>query len=324
MFPFAVQPGRTRTSVGRPGGAQIVLDRAPSLKGAIDRVLVRIVKNLQTMAGTTTTVEGMLSDLGLDIAKDVVAAHGPDTAAALLESGEPRTPVLVTFDATLVHVLIELLCGGTGTEPPSVEARAITPIDQQFAQTLFALCASAIQSEWASFGFSGTRTTKIEGGLPNDCLGPTNGEVVVVRLAIGAFGLHGVLRLVLPSGAIERFRDAESDDGAEATRADPAWSGLLRKEVGQASVTLDAFLEAKGLTLSSLAALRVGQVLSLPSDAHNRVALVCDNRVLYRGELGQDEARYSLRVEEIVVQPSASSPSGPSPRRSPLHDLSKV
>lgn len=305
MFPFATASGRSKPSMGRPGGAQAVLDRAPALKPAVERVIVKVVKSLQTMAGAATTIEGMLAGLAMDGARDVIACQGPESAAAILESGEPRTPILMTLDATLVHAIVELLCGGNGAEPPAIETRSVTPIDLQFSQILFSLCASAIQTEWAAFGFSGMRATKVDGGLASDCLGSGDDDVAIVKTTIGAFGVHGVMRLVLSRGALARFHQAGDDDDVAVAPTDPGWSGLLRREVGQASVTLDAHLEAKSVPLSSLATLRVGQILALPADAASRVTLACDGRVLYRGALGQDDDLYTLRIEDSVVDASS-------------------
>ena len=324
MFPFASAEGRTTSSRGRNGGTQEVLDRAPALRDAVERVIVKMVKNLQTMAGATTTIEGMLAGLVMEQAKDVIASHGPDAAAVMLESSSLSAPLLMMLDATLIHAMVELLCGGNGAEPMPSMARAATPIDIQFSQILFTIATSAINAEWAEFGFKGLRATKIDGGLPSDCLGPRGAEVAMVKMTIGAFSTHGAMRLILPVAVLDQFRrDSEHDESGTAS-ADPAWSGLLQKEIEQASVSLDAYLDAKGLTLSTLANLQVGQILALPPEAREKVSLVSDNRILFRGELGHADDLYSLRISEIVVDPKKSPVIELRTRRSPLSDLSKA
>ena len=322
MFPFANGAAPSRLTGGR-NGTQAVLDLAPGLREAIEPVIVKVVKNLQTMAGTTTTIEGMLAGMALDQGKDVIASHGPDAAAALLDAPQIQGQMLMTLDATLVHAVVELLCGGNGAELPPNVGRAVTPIDIQFSQIVFTLVASALSTEWTDFGFAGTRATKIEGGLPVDCLGPRGAEVAVVKMTMGAFGLHGAMRLVLPLAALDRFQRPD-EAGATGGVGDPSWSGSLHKEVGQAPVSLDAYLEAKGLTLATLANLKVGQILALPADTRDRVSLVCDGQVLFRGELGQEDDLYSLRIADIVVEPAKLRTIERRPQRSPLHDLFKA
>ncbi len=304
MFPFATGSG----IVGSSGGsrtAQVQLDGGAALREAVERVIAKMVKSLQTMAGVTTTIEGTFSGLTLDKAKDVLAAHGPDSGAALFECTELRLPILVTLDATLVHAIVELLCGGNGAEHIAATPRAVTPIDLQFSQIVFSLAAAAIQTEWAQFGFAETRIAKIEGGLAGDLLGPRGQDVAILKIAIGAFGLHGALRLTMPKVALDRFVRPEDASGSVAG-LDPGWTTSLNKQIGQASVTLDAYVDAKPITLATLAHLKVGQMLEMPLEARDHVALVHGDRVLYRGALGQADDLYSMRIDEIVLeQPKA-------------------
>ena len=210
--------------------------------------------------------------------------------------------MVATLDATLIHGLVELLCGGEGAEPP-VAGRPATAIDRQFAQILFGLLASAIQTEWASFGFGTPKVARVEAGLAADVFGPRPSDIGVVDLTLGVFGLRGTLRLALPPDALARFRDAGQEDALPVVASDPLWSNRLREQVGQAPVELAAYLEAKPLTLSALSELRVGQILAMPADARTRAALVGDGRPLYRGEVGQADGRYSLRIDEVAPRP---------------------
>ena len=285
--------------------------------------MARLVKGLQAMAGASTVVEGAVAGLTSETAAAVIASHRPEGAAALLDGPALGCPMVATLDATLLHALVELLCGGDGSEPP-VTGRAATAIDRQFAQIAFGLMAGAIQAEWSSFGFGTIRATRVEAGLATDVFGARPSDIGVVDLTIGVFGLHGTLRLALPPDALGRFQDASRDAGPAVAISDPAWSDLLAREIGRAEVELAAYLDAKPLTLGALSTLQVGQILAMPGDARTRAALVGDGRTLYRGEIGQAEGRYSLRVDEVV--PKAARPEGtpPSPQaaapiRPPLH-----
>ncbi len=313
MFPLVNQ---AKGSAAGRAGMGTLHERAPGLKDAVERLVAQIVKNLQTMAGTTTTIEGAMAGAAIEPLRDVVSAHPAEAVAGLIECAQLETKLLVTLNGRLVHSIVELLAGGNGSEAAPETPRQATAIDHQFALILVTLAAAAVQSEWADIGFGTTRAAKIDGPLVGDLIGLRIGEVAVVRVTIGAFGQHGTLRLVLPPAALDRFRGDEGD--LLQVDDDPAWSGRLQRELGRTSVKLDAYLDAKAIPLSSLAALKVGQVLALPGDARARVSLVCDGRTYYRGEIGQDDGRYSLRIEDIVAEPSAAHDHG---RRSPFTDL---
>ena len=314
MFPFVQQ---TKGSATGRAGTGALHERAPGLKEAVERLVTQIVKNLQTMAGTTTTIEGAMAGAAIEPLRDVVAAHPAEAVAGLIECAELGTKLLVTLNGRLVHSIVELLAGGNGAEAAPEAPRPATAIDHQFALILVTLAGAAVQSEWADLGFGPTRAAKIDGPLVGDLIGQRIAEVAVVRITIGAFGQHGTLRLVLPPAALERFR---RDEGASTQLGDdPAWSGRLQREIGRASVKLDAYLDARAIPLSSLAALRIGQVLALPSDARASVSLVCDGRTYYRGEVGQDDGHYSLRIEDVVADPATAHDLGA--RRSTFTDL---
>lgn len=318
MFPFAKPEGAQAKRTAWTAGGDSLLERAPALKEASERVIASIVKSLQAMAGTATTIEGMTKGLAPGQLRDVLAAHRADSVAALIECSSVPCTILVTLDGLLVHAIVELLCGGNGAEPLPEEPRDATPIDQQFAHILVTLASTAIQKEWGPRGFGTVRAAKIEGNIPADICGPRVQDVGLMSISIAAFGLEGTMRLVLPPAAVDRFGQVEAAAPAKTDGADPSWTAQLQRELGRAPVKVDAFLEANDLTLGTIAELQVGQVIALPPDARERAALVCDGRTLYHGELGQLENRYSLRIDDITAEtpPSTTPDTGPVPEES--------
>lgn len=322
MFPLATARRPAEQAGPRSSGGDSLLARVPRLREASESIVAPIIKGLQTMAGPATTIEGMVAGFSRVKASDVVAAHRPHVAVGAVALKDLSLSILVTLDATLVHALVDLLCGGNGIEEPAVEPRPVTPIDQQFAHIVVTLVAAAIQAEWAGMGFGAARAAKVEGPLPKDIVGARGDEVGTVNITIGIFGLHGTLRLVLPQGALDRFGTTAAEATARADAPDPRWATRLQQELGRAPVALAAYLEAKDIPLSSIAGLRVGQILALPTDARTRATLISDGRVLYRGEVGQDDSRYSLRIDEIVSEPAHVARMAA--RRSPYFEASKA
>ena len=324
MFPFA------KTAAGdgprRPSwqaGGDALLQQAPGLKDGTERLIASLVKSLQTMAGTATTIEGMTRGFAPAGLRDILAAHKADSVAALIECAALRCNIFVTLDSLLVHAIVELLCGGNGVEPIAEIPRDVTPIDQQFAHILVTLVASGIQKEWADRGFGTMRPQKLDGNIPADICGARVQDVGLVSISIAAFGLEGTMRLVLPPAALERFGNQDATEATTVESGDPLWTARLQHELGRAPVRVEAFLDAKDLTLGNISELKVGQIIALPPDTRSRATLVCDGRALYRGEVGQLDDRYSLRVDEIVTDAPKPAPDV-RPTRSPLSELSRA
>jgi flagellar motor switch protein FliM len=304
MAPFSIArrlPSAPPTKSIEVGG---IAGRAPQLKECAERLVKSIVKSLQTMAGTATTIEGKLAGSALRLPQDVLMSPRSDTVMGSIVIKELSCIMLVMLDSTLVHSIVELLCGGNGVEPQPNESRTATAIDQQFAQMLVALAASAIQTEWAERGFVSARSVKLEGFVTPDIFGPRVEDVGVFDLTIGIFGLHGTLRFILPPVALERFGEMSAQSAADSD-ADPSWMGELKRELEGTPVSLAAYLDAKAVPLNMIAKLAIGQVLPLPADIRNQVALAVDGSILYRGELGRDDTCYSIRIEDSVVEPTS-------------------
>ncbi len=328
MFPLAsALPQQASRPAPARAGDTGAFDGTPLLKEAAERVLAALVKSLGAMAGITTTVEGALVGFRRVALGDHLAAQRPGAVASAIDCPEIGCTVLASLDTSFVHATVELLCGGTGGECRPDEMRPATSIDAQYAHTIAALTAAAISGEWKERGFSGAKPVRIEGPPQPDVCGAATREVGVVTLAIAIFGLRGLLSLALPPAALQAFA-GEAHTVAPPSSADPQWSSQLRQEVARATVTVDVLLEAMPLSLRQLSELRPGQVLALKPDARTRAALVCDGRSLYRGEIGQEENRYTLRVDEITPAPGPfTAPPVDTVHRlrtSPLQDMMKA
>ena len=327
MFPLAsTTPQRADRSRPARQGEPGAFDGTPLLKEAAERLLAALVKSLGTMAGTTTTVEGALVGFRCVTLRDHLAAQRPGAVSSALECTGIECTVLASLDSAFVHAVVELLCGGSGGECKPDEMRPATSIDGQYAHTIAALTAAALSSEWQERGFTGAKPVRIEGAPPAYVVGVAIRDVGVVTLAVAIFGLRGLLTLALPPAALQAFA-GEAEAAAPPPGTDPRWASQLRQELARAAVTVDVLLEAMPLSLRQLSELKPGQVLVLPPEARSRASLVCDGRTLYRGEIGQDDNRYSLRIDEIappaapaVVPPAASTLRA----RSPLQDLIKA
>ncbi len=305
MFPFTAAGSAPRASQNK--SANGVLSGAPGLRGGVERLVAAVVKNLQTMAGETTVVEGTVSGIAAMQIRDVVASHRPEAVATTISCAGLPCTLLVTLDPILVYALVELLTGGNGSEALPEVARAVTAIDGQYTQLVATLIASGIEKEWAANGFGAARAQRVESGLSNDVCGARIPHVGVITVTLVIFGLRGTAVLVLPPAALDAFPQGEAAEPDEARRApDPEWSALLQRELGRAPVKVDAFLQAQRLPLGAIAQLKAGDVVELAPMARSRAALVCDGQILYHGELGLDGNSFCVRIAEPATPPASS------------------
>ncbi len=107
--------------------------------------------------------------------------------------------------------------------------------------------------------------------------------------------------MLAPQAAFAQLRKRLSvEPGAEAASADPRWARQLEQGVARARIPVSAVLDELPMSLGEIAALSVGQVLTLHGSGMGRVRLECEGREMFWCKLGQGDGRYSLEIEAAV------------------------
>lgn len=298
------------------------LDSAPPLfQDMLDRILETSMPRFEKLAGANMTVICSLLSLTTETAGEILAGIDQTAVMALCDVPDLSSRILVSLDDAMLQLIIELMCGGICSEPPPAVRRAGTSIDRQFARVVFNLIASTIEKECASFGVGAVVFDQIQAKLDPTALGKRNSKVSVVTMAIECLGRRATFRLHFPSVITDCFKQDSLPSSNQAKAADPAWTERLKAEISRASVKLDAYLNADLMTLGAVADLEIGQILPLPKLAPAQCELRCNDKLLFRGELGQADGRYSLRVAETLSRKTETEPAE-APEPASLFDLS--
>lgn len=320
-------PGSHDTATGHQGQASLLsggsaaMDAPPLLEDALDRIAEVCGTRFETLAGENMTVTCTLVSLTTETAGEVMAAHDPALMSALFEIPVIASRLLVHLEDGLLQLVIELMCGGTCSEPVAAVTRAGTSIDRQFARVVFNLLTSVIEKQCISFGLGGITLGQVQGKIDIAALGKRTTKVSVATLCVECLGRRANLRIAFPQVVADRFRQDMLPKTKETAKTDPVWTERFQTEIGRTVVRVDAFLGADTLTLGQIATLKIGQILTLPKSAPSACELRCDDKPLFRCELGQAEGRYSLRIDENLPHVPADEAIG-QPHLAPLFDFS--
>jgi flagellar motor switch protein FliM len=310
-----------QTQASLLAGGSAAMDAPPLLEDALDRIAEACGMRLETLAGANMTVTCSLVSLTTETAGDVMAAHDPAAMSALFEIPTVASRLLANLDDSLLQLVIELMCGGTCSEPVSETPRAGTSIDRQFARVIFNMLTLAIEKQCMSFGLGAVTLGQVQGKFDVAALGKRNAKVSVATLSVECLGRRASLRIAFPQMVTDHFRQDMLPKSKQEPKTDPVWTERFQTEIGRTVVRVDAFLGADKLTLGQVATLKIGQILTLPKSAPSACELRCDDKPLFRCELGQAEGRYSLRIDENLPRAPVEETSGTS-LISPLFDLS--
>jgi flagellar motor switch protein FliM len=284
------------------GGAAPVADTPLPFKESLQRIADACTPRIEKITGEGLSPTCSLAGMVNDTASEVLASLERTAITALFDVPAANARLVVSLEHDFLDLVIELMCGGMCAEPPPSAPRPGTSIDRQFARVAFNLLASVFEKEWAGFGIGAVTFGQIESKPDPLVLGKRAGKVVVATLALECRERRATCRVAIPDGIVSRFQQDSLPAGVAREAGDPKWTAHFQTEIGRTVVKLDACIDANSLRLSDVAALKVGQVLTLPRSASTRCELRSDKKLLFRCELGQSEGRYSVRISEVAPE----------------------
>jgi len=288
----------------QPDSAGQAIERLPGLAFAFEQFSL----NIPAAAGSL---------LKLDAAPTVDAIRSENAFTALgeceglltaaLHSGALDAKLLLIFDARIAESLIATVFGDESVSVSERPPRAATTIELHLVAELARRLAGALEAAFDGFGALELRLDRLEKLADVYALGRRDGPAVEARLTLQT--MVGPLALVVltPQAALAPLRKRlAAEPGAETSAGDPRWSRQLEQGVARARVAVSAVLDELPMSLGDIAALSVGQVLTLHGSGMGRVRLECEGREMFWCKLGQGDGRYSLEIE-AAVEPEDNS-----------------
>lgn len=256
------------------------------------------VWNREFVASASCPGEVGFKGCAISTVEQVLAATGPDAVLAQLRTSWD-VPVVLRFGKSFVTAAVEALFGGSGDEI-AVDERPgpLSPIEAGVADAVATQVAAALAEV---VGEAAPVTILFDRLLPKadpTGFGKPQAPLLVASFTLQVLGTTAVLDMLLSQAALDLLGEDLGDllDGTRSPPHDPQWSEQLSAEVGRASVSVQAVVDALPLTLAAVAALRPGQVLAMPPGAGSRVRLTCGERDLFGCELGQSNGLLTVRV----------------------------
>ena len=282
----------------QPDSAGQAIERLPGLAFAFEQFAL----NVPAAAGSL---------LKLDVAPTLDAIR-PETTftalgeregqlAAVLHSGALDAKLMLIFDPKIAESLIATVFGdqsvSVGERPP----RPATTIELHLVAELARRFAGALEAAFEGFGSLELRFDRLETLTDVYALGRRDGPAVEAQVTLAT--RVGPLALVVLSqqAALAPLRKRlATEPGAETGGGDPRWARQLEQGVARARVAVSAVLDELPMSLGEIAALSIGQVLTLHGSGMGRVRLECEGREMFWCKLGQGDGRYSLEIEAAV------------------------
>lgn len=282
----------------QPEAAGAPIERLPGLTFALEQFALNIpeaVASLCKLAGAPAVEETVATSLFEAI------GQRQNQIAAVVRSETIDARLLLIFDRNVADTLAAAIFGDESANAVERAPRALTNIELHLISELAKRVTGALDTAFAAVAPLELRFERVTTLVDMLALGRRDGPAVEANLTMETAAGACSLALLAPHTLFAPLRKKLTlDPTAEVGVGDPRWARQLEAGVSRARVGVTAVLDQLPMTLADIAALTVGQVLTLQGAGMGKVRLECEGREMFWCKLGQAEGRYSLEVEEQI------------------------
>jgi flagellar motor switch protein FliM len=227
--------------------------------------------------------------------------RGREPVFTVLDAPGWGTAIVLQFDRSFVASVVEALFGGDDEAEEAPQTGPLTAVERRIAEVIGVQASDALKAGFTDVLPSSFPFERVQPKPDLALLGRPNAIAVVATLTMKTLGRTAEIDIIVARAALDGFADRLAVLPAdEPENTDPRWSERLEGQVSKAPMTLSAVVALDRMTLGALAALEIGQVITLPRDAPHDVRLICEGRELFRCDLGQSADHLTVRIDEPV------------------------
>jgi flagellar motor switch protein FliM len=276
------------------------IERLPMLAIVFEQVATGLIEGMRTLS--RAPIKFSVERLAAGELFEILAAS-KGSVGAVLHSSELDCRSLVIFDQAFVLSLVHLLLGGDGADAQEQASRPFTKIEMNLVQKISELTARSLQSALTGLVEASFKVERQETLVDAGILGRRDAPVVIANILLQASGLRGEMAIVIPQTALQPIRQKLAREiSSESVAGDPRWTRQMQAGVSFTEMTVKGILEEIPMTLGEIAAIEVGHVLKLRGSGMGRVRLECGEHDLFWCKLNQADGRYTLEIEEPIVE----------------------
>ena len=282
----------------QPEAAGAPIERLPGLTFALEQFALNIPEAIASfckLAGAPALEETRATSLFEAI------GQRQNQIAAVVRSETIDARLLVIFDQNVANTLAAAIFGDESAGAAERPARPLTNIELHLIAELSRRVTGALDIAFAAVAPLDLRFERVTTLIDLLVLGRRDGPAVEASLTMETAAGPCSIAVLAPHTLLAPLRKKlTADPTAEVGVGDPRWARQLEAGVTRTRVGVTAVLDQLPMTLAEIAALTVGQVLTLQGAGMGKVRLECEGREMFWCKLGQAEGRYSLEIDEHI------------------------
>lgn len=275
--------------VGETGEPDQVIGAARALA---ERAVPAIIAGLQQNMATSIALDVSAVDLIRFAEARPTATNHAMTIAASASSPDA---LVLSIDNAALAIVVSMLFGGEPQMAVEPIDRELSPLETEVATMVFEQVAQAVNG-------SGPRAFEFKLPLPLSLTGPEmtrhllrDGPGVRVTFSMATPASRGTMALTMPQRVLLQHRGNGTPAAKEGSHS-TEWRDRFSEEVMRSTVTLEATMPLRQLTLGDLSGLEEGMVIELDETAQSHAHLTARGKTLFVCEFGKLGQNYTVRI----------------------------
>lgn len=275
-------------------------ERLPGLHAVYEKAALECSDQIEPFAATPFTIT--FSGVRNSVAGQMLAPVDDGRVFTVVTAPNWDEPALILLDSNAVAIIVELLLGSDGSEPPVMPIPSVSNVTLKIVTKLLDTMCVSLRGAFAPFFDANLSVEEVTMKIQPDRLGVPQTPVVVADYKVNAFDVEGTLSVVTMRSLLSPLRVEFEKTGVGEGVSSPGWTQQLESEITKTSVTLTAVLDEGTATLAEVAGLRVGQVVPLSFTPDSRVRVQVNNEPILLCHFGHVDGAYTLQLDEFVDQ----------------------
>ena len=303
------QSDAIRHAAGRPASdvlsrltnsGSLTQERLPMLNVVIERLVRLVTTGMRQL--TSRNVRVMLEDYEVHRFADAVDGIEKQSMIAVINASQWDNKFLLIADRSLVYACVDILLGGRQREASLDNERSFTPIERRLSERILRLTMQNLEKAFSPITAVDFTLDRLETNPEFAAICRESNATVRARLHVNFGNSGGYISLLLPYATLEPIRKLLLQVFmGERFGHDPVWERHLSNEIKRTQMRIEAILHENTIPLDEVLTWKVGMTIPLNATVKTPARIVCNNKVIFRGEVGQANGNVAVKVETAAL-----------------------
>lgn len=234
---------------------------------------------------------------------DFIQSLPNPTCFNLLSANPLEGQLCLEFSPQIVFPIIDRLLGGSNSEL-YIPQRPVTDIEMRLISKVIDLALMSMKEAWSNVLDIDFQLTETESNPALVQILPPNEVVVVVGFELRTGGRVGTMGLCIPFNVIEPVMGQLSNQTwlnyrRKASETDHA--EVVSRRIEKAGINMRAVVANSTITISDLANLAVGDIITTEREASSEIIIEVEGRPKFTANMGVHKGKKALKISRDIA-----------------------